>query len=99
MLKAIERLTGQRITLEKLPTVTDLRARRLELTRTALQASLETDDLERFRVVLDSLTDEFDVENVALAAVKLLHEAAGGDVDEEEIPSAADRTAAETPGS
>ena len=33
MLKAIERLTGQRITVEKLPTVTDLRARRLELTR------------------------------------------------------------------
>jgi ATP-dependent RNA helicase DeaD len=87
MLKAIERLTGQRITLEKLPTVTDLRARRLEVTRTALQASLETDDLERFRVVLDSLTDEFDVENVALAAVKLLHDAAGGDIDEDEIPS------------
>jgi ATP-dependent RNA helicase DeaD len=87
MLKAIERLTGQRITLEKLPTVTDLRARRLELTRTALQSSLETDDLDRFRVVLDSLTDEFDVENIALAAVKLLHEAAGGDVEEEEIPS------------
>ncbi|UQU61356.1 DEAD/DEAH box helicase [Couchioplanes caeruleus] len=86
MLKAIERLTGQRITLEKLPTVTDLRARRLEKTRTALQASLETDDLERFRVVLDSLTDEFDVENIALAAVKLLHEAAGGDVDEDDIP-------------
>ncbi|MBU2669200.1 DEAD/DEAH box helicase [Actinoplanes bogorensis] len=89
MLKAIERLTGQRITLEKLPTVTDLRARRLELTRAALQASLETDDLERFRVVLDSLTDEFDVENVALAAVKLLHEAAGGDTDEDEIPTPA----------
>ncbi|MEV4704374.1 DEAD/DEAH box helicase [Actinoplanes sp. NPDC049316] len=89
MLKAIERLTGQRITLEKLPTVTDLRARRLEKTRTALQASLETDDLERFRVVLDSLTDEFDVENIALAAVKLLHEAAGGDVDEDDIPTPA----------
>jgi ATP-dependent RNA helicase DeaD len=87
MLKAIERFTGQRITLERLPTVTDLRARRLEITRTALQASLETDDLERFRVVLDSLSDEFDVENIALAAVKLLHEAAGGDVDEDEIPS------------
>src|SRR5256885_15034903 len=89
MLKAIERVTGQGIALEKLPTVTDLRARRLELTRAALQASLEADDLERFRVVIDSLTDEFDVENVALAAVKLLHEAAGGDIDEEEIPSAA----------
>ena len=89
MLKAIERLTGRRITVERLPTVTDLRARRLELTRAALQGSLEGDDLERFRVVIDSLTDEFDVEDIALAAVKLLHEAAGGDVDEEEIPSPA----------
>jgi ATP-dependent RNA helicase DeaD len=90
MLKAIERLTGQRIAVEKVPTVTDLRARRMELTRSALQTSLESDDLERFRVVLDSLSDEFDSETVALAAVKLAHEAAGGDVDdEEEIPSVA----------
>jgi ATP-dependent RNA helicase DeaD len=89
MLKAIERLTHQRITLEKVPTVTDLRARRLELTREALESSLQTDDLERFRVVIESLTSEFDIETVALAAVKLAHEAAGGEVDEEEIPSVA----------
>jgi ATP-dependent RNA helicase DeaD len=89
MLKAIERLTGQRIAVEKVPTVTDLRARRMELTRAALQASLEADDLERFRVVIDSLSDEYGVDTVALAAVKLAHEAAGGDVDEEEIPSVA----------
>ncbi len=89
MLKAIERLTGRRIPIERLPTVTDLRARRLELTRAALHAALEDDDLQRFRVVIDSLTDEADLENVALAAVKLLHEAAGGDVDEQEIPSPA----------
>ena len=96
MLKAIERLTRQRITVEKVPTVTDLRARRLELTRTALQATLEADDLERFRVVIESLADEFDLETVALAAVKLAHEAAGGDVDEEEIPSVARDVRAET---
>jgi ATP-dependent RNA helicase DeaD len=89
MLKAIERLTRQRITVEKVPTVTDLRARRLELTRSALESSLQGDDLERFRVVIESLTSEFDIETVALAAVKLAHEAAGGDVDEEEIPSVA----------
>jgi ATP-dependent RNA helicase DeaD len=87
MLKAIERLTGQRITMEKVPTVTDLRARRMELTRAAVEASLDTDDLERFRVVIDALGDEYGIETVALAAVKLAHEAAGGDVDEEEIPS------------
>jgi ATP-dependent RNA helicase DeaD len=89
MLKAIERLTGQRITVEKVPTVTDLRARRMELTRAALQASIEGDELERFRVVIDSLSDEYGIDTVALAAVKLAHEAAGGEVDEQEIPSVA----------
>jgi ATP-dependent RNA helicase DeaD len=89
MLKAIERLTRQRITVESVPTVTDLRARRMEVTRAALQASLEGDEFDRFRVVVESLTEEFDIESVALAAVKLAHEAAGGDVDEEEIPSVA----------
>ena len=96
MLKAIERLTGQRVAIEKVPTVTDLRARRMELTRNALQASLESDDFERFRVVVDSLSAEFGVEAVALAAVKLAHEAAGGDVDEEDIPSIAPGPRAES---
>ena len=89
MLKAIERLTGQRIALEKVPTVTDLRARRMELTRNAIQAALDSDDLDRFRVIVDSLGEEFGTEAVALAAVKLAHEANGGDVDEEEIPTVA----------
>ena len=61
-----------------MPTVADLRARRLELTRAALEESLLEDDLERFRVVVETLADEFDVMEVALAAVKLAHEAGGG---------------------
>ena len=92
MLKAIERVTGQRIVVEKIPTVADLRARRLELTRAALHESLlADDDLERFRVVVETLTDEFDILDVALAAVKLAHDATKGDVDEEEIPHVQDR--------
>ena len=77
MLKTIERVTGQRITIDKIPTVADLRTRRLELTRAALRESLLEDDLEPFRVVVESLTDEFDLMEVALAAVKLAHEATG----------------------
>ncbi|HYN92712.1 MAG TPA: DEAD/DEAH box helicase [Pilimelia sp.] len=89
MLKTIERATGQRIGVQKIPTVADLQARRLELTRAALQESLLTDDLERFRVVVETLTDEFDVMEVALAAVKLAHELSGTDTDDaEEIPQA-----------
>ena len=84
MLQTIERVTGQRITVEKVPTVADLRARRLELTRAALEDCLLEGDLERFRVVVETLTDEFDVMDVAMAAVKLAHEAGGAVADEEE---------------
>ncbi|MFF9362568.1 DEAD/DEAH box helicase [Streptomyces griseoluteus] len=92
MLKAIERATGRRVPLEKVPTVADLRARRLELTRAALHESLlEDGDLERFRVVVETLGDEFDVMDVALAAVKLAHESGGAAFDEEEIPELAPR--------
>ena len=44
-------------------------------------------DLDQFRVVVESLADEFDVMQVAMAAVKLAHRADGSDADEaEEIP-------------
>jgi ATP-dependent RNA helicase DeaD len=97
MLKAIERLTGQRITVVKVPTVTDLRTRRLDLTREALRESLLGDDLDRFRVVIESLAEEFDLESVALAATKLAYDAAGGDVNEDEIPSVAREVRVEDP--
>jgi ATP-dependent RNA helicase DeaD len=90
MLKTIERVTRSRIEIEKVPTIADLLARRLELTRAALHESiLEDDDLDRFRVVVETLTDEFDVMEVALAAVKLAHESTGAAADEEEIPEIA----------
>jgi ATP-dependent RNA helicase DeaD len=86
MLKTIEKVAGSSIAVEKVPTVADLRARRLELTRASLRESLLEDDLDRFRAVVETLADEFDVFEVALAAVKLAHEAGGGTDDEEEIP-------------
>ncbi|MGV9772691.1 DEAD/DEAH box helicase [Streptosporangium sp. NPDC003464] len=92
MLKTIERVTKRRIPIEKVPTIADMRARRLELTRAALHESLLEDDLERFRVVVETLADEFDIVEVALAAVKLAHEAGGGADDDEEIPDVTLRT-------
>jgi len=86
MLKTIERVTRQRISVETLPTIADLRARRLDVTTAALRESLLSDDLDNFRVVVERLTDEFDVMEVALAAVKLAHEAAGAPADDKEIP-------------
>ena len=88
MLKTIERTTGVRIAVEKVPTVADLHARRLELTRAALRESLlsDSDEFEHFRSVIDSLSDEFDIVEVALAAVKLAHEATTTAADDEDIP-------------
>jgi ATP-dependent RNA helicase DeaD len=86
MLKTIQRATGRPIVTEKLPTVADLRSRRLELTRAALRESLLEDDLDTFRAVVEPLSDEFDLFEVALAAVKLAHEASGTASEEEELP-------------
>ncbi|WP_425552214.1 DEAD/DEAH box helicase [Dactylosporangium maewongense] len=89
MLKTIERITKQRILIEKVPTVADLRARRLELTRAALHELLAADGeaLTQFRVVVETLSDEFDLMEIAMAAVKIAHDATGiGEGDQEEIP-------------
>jgi ATP-dependent RNA helicase DeaD len=88
-LKSIERVTKRRIPIETLPTSADLRARRLEMTRASLYETLVEDDLEHYRVVVDTLTDDFDVVQVALAAVKLAHEATVGSAAQtEDIPTA-----------
>jgi ATP-dependent RNA helicase DeaD len=98
MLKTIQRATGRPIVTEKLPTVADLRSRRLELTRAALRESLLEDDLDTFRAVVEPLSDEFDLFEVALAAVKLAHEASGTSSEEEELPEVEWQSAEDRPG-
>jgi ATP-dependent RNA helicase DeaD len=88
LLRNIERLTRQKIELGTVPTVADLRARRLELTRANLYETLvaDGDDLDTFRVVVENLAGEFDLMDVAAAAVKLLHRgSAAHEEDEQEI--------------
>ncbi len=90
LLKNIQHLTKQQIHVAKVPTVADLRARRLELTRASLREAILANRSEDVRVIVDSLTSEFDVMEVALAAVKLAHEATRGDSDDDvEIPDIA----------
>src|SRR5690606_4355965 len=61
MLRNIERLTRQRIEIATVPTVADLRARRLEVTRAGLREILLGEDVDQFRIVVESLAEEFDV--------------------------------------
>jgi ATP-dependent RNA helicase DeaD len=89
LLRNIEKLTGQRIEVATVPTVADLRAKRLELTRASLREALEAGGLDSYRGLVEGLAAEFDVMEVAAAAVKLLQEArdAGHAQGEEEIPA------------
>ncbi len=89
-LRNIEQLTKQTINTESVPTIVDLRARKLEMTRAALQELLVAGDLDGYRVVAETLGEEYDVMDVATAAIKLAHEARSGagarDSDDVEIP-------------
>ncbi len=85
-LRNIEHLTKQTIEIATVPTVADLRARRLELTRASLRETILAGDLDSFRVVVESLAQEFDVMDVAAAAVKQADSRDG--TPEEEIPTA-----------
>src|SRR5580704_214343 len=98
MLKIIERATGQPIAVKKLPTVADLRTKRLELTRAALRESLLENDLDAFRDVVEALGEEFGLLDVALAAVKLAHETSGAAGEEEELPEVELRPQDDRPG-
>ena len=91
LLGNIERLTKQKISIEKVPSVADLRARQMEQTRTTLRDAITAGDLDGFRSLVDGLADEFDLADIALAAVKLLHEAGGVNADEQDIPEVATR--------
>jgi ATP-dependent RNA helicase DeaD len=87
LLRSIEALTRQKIEVAAVPTVADLRAKRLDLTRASLREILLAGGLDHTRVVVDSLATEFDIMDIAAAAVQMAHAAAGGDGDEREIPA------------
>jgi ATP-dependent RNA helicase DeaD len=88
MLRNIERVTGRRVPQQSLPTVADVRARRLDVTTATLREDILEGDIDSFRVVVESLADEFDVMDIAAAAVKLAHQASRGSDDDEDIPEA-----------
>ena len=87
LLRSIEAMTKQKIEVATMPTVADLRARRLEVTRATLRERLVAGDLDDVRVVVEALSNEFDVVDIAAAAVKLAHAAIAGEGLEEEVPT------------
>ena len=73
-LRSIEAVTGRAIETAKLPTVLDVKAKRLEVMRGELREALVAGELDQYRVVVEALAEEFDVMDVAAAAVKMAQE-------------------------
>ena len=88
MLKNFERVTGVPIETLAVPTVADLKARRMELTQATIREVILGGELDVWRGVVAALADEFELMDIAAAAMK--HGAAGSDEGkQEEIPTSA----------
>ncbi len=88
LLRNIEQHTKRKIKIESVPTVHDLRARRLEMLSADLNTAVESGELERYRVIVESLAHEHEALDLAAAALKLLDRSRDGDGEsEQDIPT------------
>ncbi len=91
LLRNVERLTKQSIAVRDLPSVADLKAKKIQRTTDLVAAATSAEDLETYRGVLDELCSSDELDTVALAAIKLLHEFKNPGKDDTEIPKVVDR--------
>jgi ATP-dependent RNA helicase DeaD len=101
----IERLTGRRMEMAKVPSAAQRRSRQLEQLAQTLRSTLEnagvetglegseldTPELEAFAPVVEALEADYSERLVLLAALKLVQEVSGVVADDQEIPDVAAR--------
>jgi ATP-dependent RNA helicase DeaD len=75
-LQYVERLTKQKVEIGKLPSEADLRKRRLEGAKETVRTRIAAGNLEDMKELIASLAEEFDIMDVAAAAIALANEAA-----------------------
>jgi ATP-dependent RNA helicase DeaD len=86
LLRNIEQQAKRKISIEAVPTIVDVRARQMELTSSAVREVLEADDFGNYCVLVDALAGDYELRDIAAAAIKLAHETkaspdAASDVD------------------
>jgi ATP-dependent RNA helicase DeaD len=87
LLRGIERIVGAPVEHARVPTIADLRARRLELLRSAIRETIEEGEFGPFRDVVRQLAENFDPLDIAAAAAKLASDATRGEEpDGQDIP-------------
>jgi ATP-dependent RNA helicase DeaD len=88
LLRDIERAVGAPLEIAGLPTVADVREHRLDLLRGTLRETLVGDGYDRYRAVVEPLSEEFDLVDIALAALSLADAEARGTEDVAELAPA-----------
>jgi len=84
LLNLFERQTKSKIIISPVPSVADLRAKRLETTQQSLREIIADGGLDRYRGAVEALAQEHDLMEIAMAAVRLAYRATGGERDEDE---------------
>jgi len=72
LLRMIERAIGQRIRPMRLPTLADVAMRRVELLRESVREAVEAGGLEPYLPAIEELAEQYDLTEIAAAALKLL---------------------------
>jgi len=75
-LQYVERLTKQKVEIGKLPTEADLRKRRLEAAKDAIRERITAGGLDDTKELVESLAQEFEMIDIAAAAVAMANESA-----------------------
>ena len=70
-LRFIESVTKQTLERRELPTLAALKAKRLETTRATLQERIVTGGLDEYKAFVMSLTEDFDLADIAAAALAM----------------------------
>jgi ATP-dependent RNA helicase DeaD len=88
LLRDIERTIGKPLQIEGLPTVSDIRERRMDSLKASLREALVAGEFDRYRAVVEALSGEFDLVDIALAAVSQADAEARGAEDSTELAPA-----------
>jgi ATP-dependent RNA helicase DeaD len=73
----------------RLPTLADVAARRVELLKESIRAALQAGGLDQYLAAVEDLSEEFDLAEIAAAAMKLMAEKDGKAADGAQADGAA----------
>ncbi|HEX5827917.1 MAG TPA: DEAD/DEAH box helicase [Candidatus Limnocylindrales bacterium] len=88
LLRDIERTIGQPLQIEGLPTISDVREKRMDLLAASLRETLVAGGFDRYRGVIEAVGAEFDTVDMALAAISMADAEARGAEDTTDLQPA-----------